>query len=238
MLDDAIARICAECYATEPPKLYLTRGPNYRDKFATVKKYKGTRKGEKPFHFKNITAYLEAKYEVIWADGLEADDLLVVEQVSRLSQRDTIICSRDKDLKISPGFHYQWECGPQPSFGPSWVEPIGRIALSKDGKKLRGAGLRFFYAQTLMGDTVDNIAGLGRFGPVKTFQALMHCKTEQELFDTVLALYVQRYGPEEGRRRLLEMGRLAWMTQEMDGSKIKLWVFPGEEEEWLDLNKL
>ena len=65
MIDDAIARICAECFATEPPTLYLTRGKNYRDSIATVKKYKGTRKGKKPFHFKNITAYMENQYDCL-----------------------------------------------------------------------------------------------------------------------------------------------------------------------------
>lgn len=69
MLDEAVRRIEAECFATEKSTLYLTRGPNFRDEIATVKKYKGTRKGSKPFHFANITAYMECMYDVVWADG-------------------------------------------------------------------------------------------------------------------------------------------------------------------------
>ena len=232
-IHNAIDNICSECYATEPPIIYLTRGNNFRNDIAVTKVYKGTRKGAKPFHFNNITAYLENQYNVVWAEGLEADDLLSIEQFSRLDKRDTIICSRDKDLKITPGYHYQWECGAQPSFGPAWVDTLGSINLSKDGKKLRGTGLRFFYAQLLMGDTVDNIAGLGRFGPIKTHKALMPCKTEEDLFNTVRGLYVEQYGLETGEKRLLEMGRLAWMVREMKGNQIKMWTFPDTEEEWL-----
>lgn len=228
-MDDAIKRIEAECWATEPSTLYLTRGPNFRDQIATVKKYKGTRKGNKPFHYKNITAYMENQYDVIWADGLEADDLLCVAQYKRLGQRDTIICSRDKDLKICPGFHYTWECGRQAAWGPKWVEPLGTLLLQRGGKKLSGTGLRFFYAQCLMGDNVDNIPGLGNFGPIKSYNALKDCTTEGELFSRVRELYVERYGTDVGLARLLEMGQLLWMVQELDEEdKPVMWEFPNE----------
>lgn len=129
-------------------------------------------------------------------------------------------------MKICPGFHYQWECGKQASYGPSWVDEIGSLVLKNGGKKLTGTGLRFFYAQCLMGDSVDNIPGLGRFGPKKTHTALFRCKTEEELFNTVLGLYVEKLGEDEGRRRLLEMGRLLWMTREMNDGAPVLWEFP------------
>lgn len=100
------------------------------------------------------------------------------------------------------------------------------MQLKNEGKKLIGTGLRFFYAQCLMGDSVDNIPGLGRFGPKKTHTELFRCTTEEELFTTVQRLYVEKLGEEEGNRRLLEMGRLLWMTQEMKDGHPVLWEFP------------
>lgn len=69
-LDDQIQNICAQCYATEPPILYLTEGKNFRNDIAKTKKYKGTRKGQKPFHFDNLTSYMFNQYDVRMQAGL------------------------------------------------------------------------------------------------------------------------------------------------------------------------
>lgn len=224
-MDDAIATICAMCYATEPPILYLTGKGNFRDAISKERIYKGTRKKDKPFHFYNLRAYVNAAYNCRSRDGFEADDLLCLEQQSRIGERNTIICSRDKDLRIQPGYHFSWEVAGQPAFGPAWVEDLGTLSLKRGGKKLFGTGKRFFYAQCLMGDSTDNIPGVRGYGPARTFDMLKEYHTIPSLEKAVRELYREKY-EDEGDIKLLERGRLLHMTNQLhgDGSPV-LWEF-------------
>lgn len=237
MFDQRIKEICAECWATEEPILFLTNDrrlhkkvnkqrekkgeapleyqPNFRDAVAKKKEYKGTRKSDKPFHYDNLTAYILGKYDTKLAVGLEADDLMSVMQWARVKEGhlDTIICSRDKDLRITPGLHFGWSCGRQAQFGPTRVTDLGTLEL-KGGKKLVGTGLKFFYSQVLTGDLTDNYPGLPNTGPVKAFTALDPCETEEELFNAVSNLYKAKY-EDLWREEMQEQCQLAWMVREL-----------------------
>lgn len=225
LLDSRIANICAVVEATEEPILYLTGHGNFREQIAKRRVYKD-RAGNKPWHYKNIKAYMKSKYRVIVSEGMEADDLMSIEATRRPGE--VIICTRDKDLRSVPGWHYGWEVGNQPQFGPELVTELGWLRLSPNRKKLSGTGLLFFYAQCLLGDSVDTVPGLPSYGPVKAFETLSECQTTEEAFKRVLEAYrgVYEASTEE---ELLEQGRLLWMTRELneDGSP-KLWRFPDE----------
>lgn len=104
-------------------KVYLTTSnDNYRNVLAFSKPYKGQRKSDKPQFFYELRAYLTKMHECIVAHGNEADDLMAIEQwkdnnvlirqgviLGSQAHKDfasTIICSKDKDLRIVPGLHY------------------------------------------------------------------------------------------------------------------------------------
>lgn len=212
--DDELVKDLQEDVAENQPETY---NPNFRESTAKKKVYKGNRsKNEKPKHYMNLVEYALSKYDCVVAKGLEADDLLGIYQL-RAEPNTTIICSRDKDLKIIPGMHYGWEVGNQRSFGPEKVEPLGYLKMSKNGKKLSGVGLKFFYSQILTGDVTDNYPGLPRTGPVKAFKLLNLATTEGELFEAVLGAYRDCYGEDHDyRAEMLEQARLAWMIQEVD----------------------
>jgi 5'-3' exonuclease len=224
LIDNRISHICAVVDATQPPIIYLTGKKNFRYEIAKRTPYKDGR-SKKPFHYKNLTAYIKGKYEFRLTEGLEADDLMAIEATQRPGV--TIICTRDKDLRSVPGWHYGWELGNQPQFGPEEVSMVGRIELSKDRKKIKGSGLLFFYSQCLTGDTVDSIPGLPKCGPVKAYEILEQSKTEEEAFRSVLSAYQASYGEEQAAVELLEQGRLLHMTRKLneDGSP-QLWEFP------------
>lgn len=187
--------------------------PNFRDKIATKKPYKGNRKSNKPFHYDNLTQHILNNYECMVAKGYEADDLMSIYQCQYLKEMDTIICSRDKDLRITPGMHYGWPCGRQPQFGPKRVTEVGELELKP--KKVVGDGLMFFYSQLITGDTVDNIPGLPRGGPVKAFNTLHGLTSEEEMFNAVAALYEASYG-DTWREEMEEQANLLWMVREFD----------------------
>lgn len=195
-------------------KLFFTGETNFRNNIAKRQPYK-VRAGHKPYHFYNIEWYLKGNYGWACQEGLEADDLISIEQTSRLEQRDTIICTRDKDLRQVSGWHYGWELGKQPSFGPYFVSDYGAIHLSDDRKKITGWGLKYFLSQCLTGDTVDSIPGLQGCGPVASFELLHSTTSYREGRDAVLKAYEGKYGPEASQE-LLEQASLLWMVRELD----------------------
>lgn len=225
-LDTRIENICEMVGATAPPILYLTGKTNFRNDIAKRQPYKD-RPSIKPWHYYNLKAYIKGKYAWIEEEGFEADDLMALEQTRR--PNETIICTRDKDLRQVPGWHYGWELGSQPQFGPLYVEGFGEIALSDDRKKIEGWGEKFFYSQCLTGDRVDSVPGLDKCGAVGAFDILGHTNTPEEAFKAVLEAYRGIYG-DAAEEELLEQGRLLWMTRELhpDGSPI-LWELPAYE---------
>jgi hypothetical protein len=107
-----------------------------------------------------------------------------------------------------------------------------RIAMGKKKSnvldKLSGAGLSFFYAQLLTGDSVDNYGGIPGIGPKKAYDILLGASTEQELCERVSQAYLQHYRkPELALEMMTEQGRLAWMQTE-EG---ELWSIPSSNSQ-------
>lgn len=196
--------------ADVPSVIYITEGPTFREQVARKKEYKGTRIAKKPWHFSNITTYMNYHMNTFVCHGLEADDFMTMDH---LKDPDTVICSRDKDLRQVPGWLYSWELGYQAEFGPVNIDQIGYLHLS-DKNKLSGTGLKFFHAQCLMGDTVDNIPGLPGCGPVRAYEVLKMLDDPEEMQEAVCDEYRKHYG-NDYEHELLEQGRLLWMTRRM-----------------------
>lgn len=210
LLDNKIGNILATVGATEH-QIYLTGKDNFRHNIATIKPYKGNRQQEKPFHYYNLRAYMQGKWNAIIVDGKEADDAMAIEQWkdyilaegNPFYEPATIIASRDKDLKQVPGLHYSWELGNQPSFGPKFIS--------------EAEGMRFFYYQCLVGDVVDNIQGLPKCGPVKANKILSDTLDTLELFKAVREAYRGFYEDfEMADKMFLENAQLLWMVRELD----------------------
>lgn len=196
-LEDRITSIL-EATDAESWQGYLTGKENFRERVATIVPYKGHRnRGERPFWYYAIFAYLRDVRRAIVVDGMEADDAISIAACS--DWMGSIICSRDKDLRMVPGWHYQW---------PSWKQEeqhvfnVGPID-----------GLRFFYEQLLTGDRADNIPGLYRVGPKSVpVQTVREATTEQQMFRVVQKEYELRFG-SYWDMFMCENGRLLWMLR-------------------------
>ncbi len=200
-------------------QIYLTEGRTFRYDLATVKPYKGNRKDHKPWHFKNLKAYMVGSLGARLVTNIEADDQLAIDH---LVDKETIICSRDKDLRQVPGLFFSWELGRQPQFGPTMITEEGSLSLEKG--KLSGMGFAFFCAQVLMGDATDNIPGLPGCGPVAAWNALTNGDGDPQWMATELEQQYYAHDSWNWEERLLEQGRLCWMTRRLneDGSPV-LW---------------
>ena len=216
-----IQNICAEAKAFENPTIFISEGSNFRYDIAKRKPYKGTRVSKKPYHFDNLTAYIKGQTDHLIATGIEADDLMCIIQTKYQEDpyvfNNTIICSRDKDLRQCPGWHYGWELGNQPSFGPELVDRLGRMELIRTGSqpKIVATGFHSFCVQVLMGDVVDNIPGIKGLGPVAVYELLNGAMSEKELMDRVITAYHKEYG-NDWEKELLEQGRLCWLLRRAD----------------------
>lgn len=255
LLDQKIKEIEGECWADEPSTLYLTNDEtlnriwnrhrktnglepveykeNFRMAIAQAKPYKGTRKAEKPFHRDNIRAYMLANYDCVVANGMEADDMLAIHQ-TEAPPLSTVICTRDKDLRMVEGMHYGWPCGRQLQFGPKRVDKLGELHYDEGRNKLTGTGLKFFYSQLITGDNVDNIPGLPRGGPSLAYKLLHDKGSEGDMFRAVAERYAAKLG-DGWEEYMLEQGRLLWMVTELDKQGLPvMWEI---EKEWLDGNE-
>jgi DNA polymerase-1 len=151
-----------------------------------ISSYKANRSIPKPVHFEEIRAYLD-KY---WGGeeappGYEADDWLGLNQTT-----DTVICTLDKDLRMVPGWHYNWR-----------TQQLSHVNPEE--------GFRFFLQQMITGDSVDNIPGIPDAG-IEYAKEYMRGKDNAYLLRSVGDLYEAEFG-EEGMYRFYETARQLWI---------------------------
>lgn len=132
-----------------------------------------------------------------------------------------VITSSDKDLRMCPGLHMNWDDHTEikeiTEVGELWIEE----KVSKSGaksKKVKGNGFKWFCYQMLAGDTADNISGIPaltqemcleylgkapkngkpkKCGGIAAIEILNEFDTVEDLFKCILHIY-SSYGNELG----------------------------------------
>lgn len=147
-------------------------------------------------------------YSVLLHRELEADDGMI-QDAYRLGENG-VICSEDKDLRMTPYPYYEIDRGQvQPSQPVGWVS----IKHTPSGTpKLTGQGPLFFWAQMLMGDAADNVQGLTRYkgklcGAVCAFDVLKDVRCIHDAANIVLDAY------REINQNAVAEGWLLWLTR-------------------------
>ena len=200
---------------------YLTGKGNFREQLAVSHKYKGNRKKEKPKWYSYIKSYLLTVHDAELIEGMEADDAMSM-HITR--DPNAVCCSIDKDLLQVEGWHYSWKTHNREAFPLRRVESFGK--LERQEKKLYGEGTMWLYAQSLLGDSTDNIVGIKGYGNVKVFNTLKECETEKALYDAVKEVYEVQHG-DEAEVKLKENMDLLWMVRELtDEGEPILWQPP------------
>ena len=188
--DDLMEYILGETLIFPDPsdyQVFLTGQGNFRYDIAKSFPYKGNRSGvEKPIHLPTTRERLVSKWGAIVSEGEEADDLIAIAATEY--GPGSIVASIDKDMLQIPCRHFNFTAG-------VWTTVT------------EFEGLHFFYKQILTGDRADNIMGLFRVGPVKAEKMLQDCKTEQDLWDTVVKAY------DGDTDRVIENARLLWLRR-------------------------
>jgi hypothetical protein len=211
-IDQRIEQILIETEATSWQG-YLTGKGNFRNVIATIKPYKGTRvPADRPFWYQAVYNYLEKDRGCLVVEGIEADD--AISTAATHGRPESIICSKDKDLKQIHGWHYSWT-----GFGQSGSYPY---YIPEE------EALRNFYGQLLTGDPTDNIPGLWGVGKKSSLVlALQDMKEEQEMYNWCLKHYADRFGAY-ARDFLRENGVLLYLLREHTSP------FKDPSNEWIE----
>lgn len=189
---------------------------------AYTKPYQGQRKGHKPKNWQYLRNYI--------ADGLagpvkavfdrEADDLAGF--MSEQYQGKAVLCSRDKDFRMLPGLHLNWD-----TYDLVHV-PADQWCVEAGGKVY---GLKWWAIQMLWGDAADNIPGLPKHpdfmrgvGEVAANKLLAFANDHISAVDALHSAYRAWWGDAEWADRFAEQASLLWIRR---GQRAEL-------NEWLD----
>lgn len=180
-------------------RVFLTGQGNFREQVATILPYKGNRDpSHKPKYYKDIKHYLIDVWKAEVIDGREADDALGCAQWEA-KERDTVLCTIDKDLDMIPGHHYNF------------------VKKEYYYVPKQYADMRIFW-QMLVGDRTDNIPGIAGIGEVRATKLMDECKGDLEAFRAVVRdKYKDQYG-SDWERSYNEVGSLLWIQRE-DGKE-------------------
>lgn len=167
-------------------KVFITSTDKSNFRFGLYPEYKANRIQAKPFYYNDIREYLLKVWKAKEIFDIEADDALGIEQ-DKTSRHGSIIASIDKDLDMIPGMHFNFL-----TKDIYETRDPGSLELSDKGKII-GGGLKWFYAQLLLGDRADNIPGIHNYGPKKVYKLLKYIETESDLFSVVYTKYLDQY---------------------------------------------
>ena len=107
---------------------------------------------------------------------------------------DSVICTIDKDLLNTPGYHYNPTKGTFAEINPTQA-------------------IKLYMMQILTGDTADNIAGLPRVGPVAAMKILDIAEGDQSKWGQLVKdAYAQKF-PEDWEKRFTLARKQLWIHQ-------------------------
>lgn len=167
--------------------------------------------GPKPYHFDDIRRYLIDYFNAHVVMSGEADDWLCVD-----IGPDHVIVSIDKDLLMVPGTHFRMH-----TTETIEVNDPGELILEetkyktgKNRKQLKGHGYRWFFAQMLLGDSIDNIKKPKKGqGPKEIYDLLNNCTNPIECFRVVSKEYHEAGLSSED---IMKNARLLWIQRKPD----------------------
>lgn len=197
-------------------------GSNKGERYAIARRkpYQGQRThADRPKNWEHLRAFVDgtrpiaAGVEVHTTTSLEADDLMGI--AAHRDPEHTVILTQDKDMRMLPGYHMDWD-----THIMLWVPP-GTWEIKHNDKVY---GTKWFFLQLLQGDTADNIPGLPKYvvdgkekpvGPATAEKLLAGYSSVQEAAARVFGLYFSYYG-DQAAVELLEQACLLWIRAKPD----------------------
>lgn len=193
ILRNTIKQAIEHCKA-DNLEIYISGTGNFRDDIELPTKYKGNRDAlDKPLNLASAKEYLIKTYSGIVVNGYEADDRLSMRAHDGFKAKEKIIqVTIDKDANQCQGWLYNFLQMEKPQF----VSGLGELTLNPK-KEVKGYGIKFLYAQLLMGDSTDGYKPTdlcnAKMGHVGAYNILKDCKTHKECWQAVHDTYKTWY---------------------------------------------
>lgn len=210
----------------------------HRFLIATVKPYQGQRSDTKPKNWQFLRDFM-TRYEgpafttKQWMTR-EADDGMAY----HAAIRDIVISTRDKDMRMLPGTHVDWESYALVSVPRGSFDVLGYSGLQY--------GHKWFWLQMLQGDAADHIPGLPKFiqngkekpiGEKTAATFLKSAKCNEDAYAIVSALYKSYY--TDWADRMAEQAGLLWLRTDAEASIKNIGsIFPPDPEFTAALDRL
>lgn len=238
LIDKLVHSAGASSYTLHLTPKESTKGN--RKQIALLSEYQGNRKGkEKPQLLHAVRSWMSLRLGAVRHLECEADDGIAMKLYR--DPENSVICTKDKDLKMIPGKWLDWDTGEL----SETTDPFGWIELKHN--KLDGRGWKFFFAQMLMGDPVDNIKGLPKYvspmgklkniGPKTTYDVLNGITDVADCYKQILRMYNQLYNaapelfvnyrdgsPVSMPDVLMSNMKLLWMRRNLDENDVLYWL--------------
>lgn len=183
----------------------LTGARNFRkDICATYKAHRDP--AAKPVGLGAAKAFMTERYGARCVDGLEADDLIGLVLTSPLGRDGKAVAvTLDKDLATVPGMHFR----------------PGRDQFPHEIGELEA--YRWWFTQTLIGDTADGYKGCPGIGKVKAKKLLEPCVTPSEMWRVVAKTFEARstYAQAVLQARLARI--LRGDDYDKEARRVRLW---------------
>ena len=160
----AIETLRKRCRCTDV--ILFVSGPfNFR--YKVLPSYKHNRVDvEKPQLIEPLKEWAMQEYEVVYRQGMEADDML---GITATANKNTVLATIDKDLKQIPCKLYLWN------------KDILETVSIKEADK-------WFYRQVLTGDATDGYTGCPGIGPKKA-EELLEGNLKRTWWKLIVGLY-------------------------------------------------
>lgn len=205
-------RTLTEKFQTDDFNIILENSKsNFRNEVSVSNVYKAQRRTQKKQD--TITSYLpylkecftemRTRYNAKTYLGIENDDAIGI-LATRV--QNSVMIANDRDYYAIPGIYYNIK-----SNKTTVIQYPGEIQLVDN--KIYATGLYQVYAQILKGSSKENYKGVEGIGEITTFDVLRNLKTEHEMLQVCTQLFVDRYGLNEGIKKLEEGFRLSWILQ-------------------------
>jgi 5'-3' exonuclease len=214
-VDEMITNIIIATGATDyQGYLSDSRENNYR--YKVDPNYKANRTQAKPLHYDSIKEHLIIKHNAKIAHGMEADDIMAINQCKTPKyvvdpgylgemDYDTICATIDKDILYGvPGNHYSW-----PIYRKGEVVREAMFIHTTEDE-----ALRFHYLQLLKGDKSDNVRGIDGLGDKKIAKLFDDVPTDK-LFDIVAERYWEQW-MSTWKEELVKNSKLLWIKRTND----------------------
>lgn len=215
----------------ESAVVHLTSSGSHKGErylIATVKPYQNQRGGDKPKNWKCIRDYLEGYTgedftKKVWATREADDGIATVAQFAVDNNKLDAIATADKDLRMLPGIHVNWQ-----TYDLVTVPGDAFSVIGGTREKPLVYGTKWFWLQMLQGDPTDTIPGLeyiweqvkpggpermNKCGPKTAERHLMRAYNDAEALEIVRSHYARTYRTD-GDDRLVEQAGLLWLRRD------------------------